>query len=353
MRCIARFDTEEQAQKFCLILQSQDIESQQDGVDVWVKLEDKIPLAKELHRDFLEGKRAPEKIQVAPEKKEIPVLKPVETNSIQIQVAPLTRFFIFICTVIFFTAWYQESKLKEGGVFPVLPKVQERLMYDYPVALDYAKELMDQYDVTKETNLATLPQPGQELVHKIEQNPPWGGIYGILLDWKEREKLLAPKLFSDIRNGEIWRIFTPTILHVEFLHFLFNMLWLWLLGKMIEKNMRLLTYIAFVAITAVITNTLQYFMTGPFFMGFSGVISAMAGYIWVRKKTAPWELYPIDFGTLIFLWVFIFGLLGLQIVAFFLEILHIVSFQLNIGNTAHVSGVVLGMFFGKVFKRKL
>lgn len=358
MRCIARFDTEEKARKFFAIIQAQgivaQIDKEQEEFEIWVKLEDQIPFAEELYQNFLEG-REPEEKKIHPvEKKEIHIPKPSEVVVTQVYVSPLTRFFIFICAVIFLVALYQQSAMKQvsGEVFPRFLPIQQQLMYDYPVALQFATELMDEYTVAKETDIATLPAPGQALIRKIQENPPWEGVYTLLLDWKDREKLLQAKLFSNIASGEVWRLFTPTILHVDFLHFLFNMLWLWMLGKMMERNMHLFTYLVFVVVTAVLTNTLQYLMTGPFFMGFSGVVSAMAGYIWVRKKRAPWEIYPIDFGTLIFLWVFIFGMMTLQIVAFFLEILHIVSFQLNIANTAHVSGVVLGLLFGRVFKRK-
>ena len=241
------------------------------------------------------------------------------------------------------------------SVFPVFTKVQQNLMYDFPESLVYATELTQEYEITKETKLEALPPAGKELLRKIEAHPPWTGIYYIVLDWKDRATLLQAKMFTDIRKGEIWRLFTPTLLHVEFLHLLFNLLWLWMLGKFIEKNLKFFLYFLFIGITAIVTNTLQYLMTGPFFMGFSGVVCAMAGYIWMRKKIAPWESYPIDRGTLIFLWIFIFGMLALQVVAFFLEILHIVTFRLIIANTAHVSGVLLGMILGrvKVFQRKM
>lgn len=358
MRLIAQFDSEEKAQKFLFILQSKDIESHIDKEDetfqVWVKGEDQLPLAAEMYRDFLAGK-------IEEVKKPEPITQAFSHLQEEAEpiafMAPLTRFFIFVCLIIYLASYYQESKMKrvQHAVFPRFTEVQKQLMYDYPIALEFAKELTEQYEMTKESELDKLPQAGQELLQKIEKNPPWSGFYNVITHWQDRGKLLQAELFSNILKGEVWRVWTPTILHAELLHFLFNMLWLWLLGKMMEKNMKFSSYLAFVVVVAAITNTLQYLMTGPFFMGFSGVVAAMAGYIWVRKKKAPWEIYPIDFGTLIFLWIFIFGMLALQIVAFFLEMLHIVSFQISIANTAHVSGVVLGMLFGRirVFQRKL
>ncbi len=228
-------------------------------------------------------------------------------------------------------------------------------MYDFPQALVYANEFNEKYEVTNETRLEDLPKPGRALLQKMEQNPPWSGFYYLLLDGKDREKILQAKRFVDIRKGELWRLITPAFLHIELLHLLFNMLWLFILGKMLEKNVKILPYIIFIAVTAAVTNTLQYLMTGPFFMGFSGVVSAMAGYIWMRKKYFTEENYPIDSISLTYLWIYIFGMLCLQIVAFFLEILHIFTFKLIIANTAHVSGVLLGMLIGRVnvFQRKM
>ncbi len=355
MRLIAKFDLEERAQKFLRVLRAQEIEGYFEKEDeefrIWVIKEDQVASAVLAYQDFLEGK---EQEELAP-----PILEKLSPGQIPVQnvyLAPLTRFFIFICSIIFLASTYQSYQLKnnESTLYPVFTKVQQNLMYDFPKSLEYLNELTQEYAITKDTKLDSLPEPGKVLLKKIEDNPIWPGYYYVFLNWKDRAELLRAKLFTNILEGEIWRIFTPTLLHTEILHLLFNMLWLWMLGKMIEKNLKIFSYIVFIAVTAVVTNTIQYLTTGPFFMGFSGVVSAMAGYIWVRKKRAPWEIYPIDYGTLIFLWVFIFGMLALQVVAFFLEILHILTFQLNLANAAHVSGVFMGMILGrvKVFQRK-
>ena len=42
--------------------------------------------------------------------------------------------------------------------------------------------------------------------------------------------------FHEIKNGQIWRIFTPSLLHGGILHLLFNILWLMVLGGMIERD---------------------------------------------------------------------------------------------------------------------
>jgi GlpG protein len=225
----------------------------------------------------------------------------------------MTKFLIAFCSVIFLWTFVQERQNRNE-----VPEIVQICLFEYP-------------------------------------GSDWAGFYGELVSWAEHKEIVTPELFRNIREGQVWRLVTPAFLHTDLIHLLFNMLWLLVLGRMMEKNLKLYDYIFFILIAAVVTNTLQYLMTGPFFMGFSGIASAMAGYIWVRKRRAPWESYPIDNGTLIFLGIFILGMLVLQIVAFFLNILHIVPFQLNIANTAHVSGALLGMLLGRieVFQRNV
>ena len=355
MRCIAAFENEERGRQFLVVLQERGIDAvidrEENRIEVWVKSEDEIASATALLEQFEEGKEYTVPIKKV-EEREKPVQKIAKPILL---IAPLNRFLLLICSVIFLVALYQTFTVKQVDqtIFMPLPKVAQDLLYDYPMAYAIAEQLGTEYEVTAKTDVAALPTAAQGLVQDLRNHPPWEGFYTILTQWKHRERLWkGPILFEDLRRGEVWRLFTPAILHINVLHFLFNMLWLWLLGRMVEHNVGPIRFLGLVIGVAVVTNTLQYLMTGPMFMGISGVIAAMGGYIWVRKQVAPWEVYPVDRGTLIFLGVFIFGMLALQGIAFFLEILHIVSFPLGIANTAHVSGVLLGMVLGRVVKRK-
>ncbi len=88
-------------------------------------------------------------------------------------------------------------------------------------------------------------------------------------------------------------------------------------------------------------------MSGSFFMGLSGVVCGLAGFIWARQRVAPWEGYLLHQLTLIFLAIFVLGMFALQIVFFFLELSGIVLIGISIANTAHLAGGITGYLLGK------
>jgi GlpG protein len=271
----------------------------------------------------------------------------------------LTKVCIAFSLLVYCIFFYQRTEEGQGGRYipfmPTIPLIQQVLMYDYPIAFTLSNVFNEQYPLDAKEDMQSLSVEAMALKEEIESNPPWMGLYELLLHLDQPKPYLHAKLFGNILQGEVWRLITPIFLHGDILHILFNMLWLWLLGKMVEHTMGKGSFILFIASVAMITNTLQYLMTGPLFMGFSGVIAAFAGYIWVRKKIAPWEIWPIDSSTLLFLWIFIFGMFGLQIIAFFLQFFHIRFFPMRIANTAHISGLLLGMWMARlrIFQRKL
>ena len=374
MRRVAKFNDRKSAENFLRILYSQNIQCylEKEGEEfvLWVKNEDQIILVKKYHQAFLEGtlQELPQvQQQIEKEKAEEMERAAFQKIKIEEEGSPVliklrgtfTKICIILSIAVYCIAFYQKAQEGQGGKYipfmPTIPPIQAMLMYDYPEMFALSNRLNAEYPVNSKEELIALAPEAKNLIEEIEKNTPWVGLYDLILNWGNKEAYKNVKLFGNISKGEIWRLVTPIFLHGDLLHILFNMLWLWLLGKMVENTMGRGAFILFIAFVAIVTNTLQYIMTGPLFMGFSGVITAFAGYIWVRKKKAPWEIYPVDKRTLIFLWIFIFGMFGLQIIAFFLEFFHIRFFPMRIANTAHISGLLLGMWMARVpiFQRKL
>ncbi|NGX36719.1 MAG: hypothetical protein K1000chlam1_01571, partial [Candidatus Anoxychlamydiales bacterium] len=224
-------------------------------------------------------------------------------------------------------------------------------LYDLPPQRQLLDEVIIKYQLDDEKKLLNPPEEAKSDIQKIEQMPAFMGLYDIILNkfQKNKKAYQSAPMFIKIRQGEIWRLFTPAILHSGFLHILFNMLWLWYLGKQMEPRLKFLRFILFIIIVAVLSNTAQYLMGGPYFLGFSGVITAMIGYIWVRQKTAPWEGYNIPNIIFYFIGIFIFAMLFLQIVSFIMQMVKpTIGFNPGIANTAHIAGAIIGVILAKI-----
>lgn len=143
--------------------------------------------------------------------------------------------------------------------------------------------------------------------------------------WYPRERLNA------IRHGEIWRVFTPMFLHFSILHILFNMMWLRMLGSVIEMRAGPWRYLGMVLLIDACSNLGQYFYSGPAFGGMSGVIYGLFGYIWMKSRFDPQSGYylPSNIVFLMVMWM-IFCFAGFFPVA----------------NTAHVVGLLIGAALG-------
>ena len=120
------------------------------------------------------------------------------------------------------------------------------------------------------------------------------------------------------------------------------------LGKQIEQRIGFWRFSFFILFAAALSNTAQYLMSGPNFLGLSGVVMAMAGYIWMRQSIAAWEGYTIQKPTLYFLGFYVLVLVLLQIASFVLERNGFKSIAPNIANTAHIVGAIVGITLGRL-----
>ena len=115
----------------------------------------------------------------------------------------------------------------------------------------------------------------------------------------------------EVRNGEVWRLVTPAIMHGGPLHLFFNMYWLYILGGAIEQRAGTWFFGGLCLAIAIISNLAQYYIVGPNFVGMSGVVYGHFGFVWVMSKRAPLSGYFIDpFTVNLMLFFFVLGFTG-------------------------------------------
>lgn len=153
-------------------------------------------------------------------------------------------------------------------------------------------------------------------------------------------EILAPDSVW-IWHGRIWGLVTSAFVHVHFLHFLFNMWWAYEFGRMFERKLGQLQYVLFVVIAAIVSSGAQVAFSGQTGIGYSGVVYALFGFAWTARHIEP-DFYEIVHEQVVRLFLFWLGF------CFVLDMTGV----MNIGNAAHVFGLVFGWCAGNVYIRR-
>jgi GlpG protein len=144
----------------------------------------------------------------------------------------------------------------------------------------------------------------------------------------------ADKFLPEVFAGEVWRLFTPIFIHFGLPHIVFNLMWLYQLGCMIEARQGSLRLAALVAVIALCSNLAQfYYKHYPYFGGMSGVVYGLAGYVWMRGKYDRASGVGLDpqSVTILLVWLAVCytGVVG------------------PVANTAHLVGLLVGVIWGR------
>lgn len=129
---------------------------------------------------------------------------------------------------------------------------------------------------------------------------------------------------------DVWRYFTHALMHFSVLHILFNLLWWWYLGGMVEKRLGSGKLVVITVISALLSGFVQYHFSGPWFGGLSGVVYALMGYTWLRGERDPHSGLFLPRGLIIFSLIWL--------IAGWFDL-----FGMSIANGAHVAGLLVGL----------
>ncbi|MGE3557138.1 MAG: rhomboid family intramembrane serine protease [Candidatus Obscuribacterales bacterium] len=367
MRLIGSLPTQQDALRFATFLKTQQIdcliEKEQD-YQIWIISEDHLDEAI-AHLDHYKSHPDDPRFRLTPQQPPLPsadqqaALQAEKARNLRpaslFKRSPLGKVILalFILSIALY-AWglVQEAKFKpfhndkELGL-PLLPPIYTALLYDYPKALADIQHLATQYTPAQIKDPSTLT-PAQQQQIKTTLTTPWfQGFYSRLVRLVQHKPPLPHgPLFQKIREGQLWRLVTPILLHGGFLHILFNLIWLWVLGNQVEERIGPWRITLLILIGAIISNTAQYLMSGPLFFGLSGIVLTLFGFIWVRQRKAPWEGYLLNKIVIAFLTIWILGIAALQVVLFFVQLTGNGLPPIGIANTAHIVGGLVGAACG-------
>lgn len=162
-----------------------------------------------------------------------------------------------------------------------------------------------------------------------------GGLFFPRFNISDSSQVLA--LLGQINDPIVaLRTLTPIFLHFGALHLVFNMLWMWVLGRAIELVLRPGFYLALIVVTAFCGNAAQYLWSLQVnFGGMSGVLYGLIGFIWVWQTLRPASRLQLPPAMIA---VFLGALVLMEVLA-----------SGFIATAAHVGGLVSGMAAGGLF----
>ncbi len=334
MRMIGSLDSAQHAEQFAAYLLTEGINNQveEEGAvwEVWVKDEDDLKQSKALLEKFLanpddkkyqDGIAKAKLIRKEKERKAREYQKKVHVGTTvggaQSKSTPLTISLILLCG---FVAVMTNFGKKRSD--PIL-----RAFAYNSVAPEKVVELFTQLGV----------DPNQ-----------------VSADVLEKQEVRSASILS----GQVWRLVTPIFIHHGEMHLVFNMIWLFQLGRLLEIRygtlylgllilvVAVLSTFAQCAVPESIGGSMSYFQPGGYLLnglgGMSGVVYGLFGFIWVKSSIDPTSrlFIPQSTVTIMLVWlVFCMTPLAEQ-------------FGLgNIANWAHGIGLLVGCVAGYVLTR--
>lgn len=166
----------------------------------------------------------------------------------------------------------------------------------------------------------------------------------LIASFQQDGQFLRWRGLKEIQEGEVWRAVTPIFLHFNWMHLLFNMMWMANLGMLIEDRRGRWRLLALVLIIAVISNLSQYWWqywrmhdepSAPMtFGGMSGVVYGLLGYTWMKSRYSPASGLYLTQNTLMYsiIWLVVcmLGMVG------------------HVANAAHLVGFAVGIALGLI-----
>ncbi len=284
---------------------------------------------------------------------------------------PVKTVLLILLNVALFAVLWPMEKCGVGVVSQYeLQETAEKLVY---ILSDEHSGLSEQDRMFVLSEKQIQPFPTQELIaffKKIEKNKHkllpkvryrWDLVYPVFHGYEaavqEQPDRTTPYKTYGFRVGNPWdkTLVTHQFLHAGFLHLLFNMIFLWVIGCVLEEKLEWILPVLYVVCGAAAALAQSFW--GPeaqkndFFVGASGAVSGLMGFALLcmpREKVKIFYLIVLAimprFGTFDSpLWFYLPLWLFEQVL---MTLLTAKSAYVNVGYMAHVGGFVCGAFLG-------
>lgn len=157
---------------------------------------------------------------------------------------------------------------------------------------------------------------------------------GITIVWWSKVNISPLLETAMIRRGETWRLVTSIFPHVNVLHLVFNLYWLWVFGTLIERTYAHLKTAFLIVLIAFSSGAWEYAVAVGG-VGLSGVVYGFFGLLWVLSRSDEQFRDAVDSRTT-----------QLFVGWFFLCIVATVARVMPVGNVAHGVGALVGVLVG-------
>lgn len=273
----------------------------------------------------------------------------------------LTYFWILFSCLIFFIQINQEVKVvKQYGTVGIdlsYTPIEKAFLFEIPEGFNRLFAFIQEKGIKDVKELNQLSEPDKKMFQYLQKTTYFHGYLDAFEDPEYAQALKDKQfpIFQELKKGQLYRLLTPVFLHGSVLHILFNLIWIFTLMKQVEQRLGIFKTLMLSSIIAAISNTVQYLVSGPFFLGASGVVIGLACFIFAREKKAPWEGYTLSKMLVFFILAYVILLVALSIGVFVFNLSSTKDFTFGIANTAHVIGGLTGFIlgYGNVFRRKV
>lgn len=133
-----------------------------------------------------------------------------------------------------------------------------------------------------------------------------------------------------IANHQWWRVFGPNLMHANAMHLLFNMAGWWFFAGLFERHFGSAGLIVLFLLSSLFTNLIYTIAWDPYFLGLSGILFAIFGFLWFIGILRPeWGIVLPKGIVIMFLLSLALGFSGLL--------------GANISNAGHTLGLISGV----------